>query len=160
MKQYLEKLITPNMSWEDRLKVADQVACDYGYSATDSLCALLSDQDPDVRNAAALALKEISDDSAVSALVSTCLNPQHKENRATLVYALEELDCSEFFSEIFELLLSGNAEVVDNALNIFNGQGFYVDEDDVANARKKLRESNLDNDLKLKISERLDDFED
>lgn len=93
---------------------------------------------PNVRNAAALALRDNKVQGAVPVLVEAINNPANSDNRGTLVYALEEMDCGKLFSFLFRLALDSNYECRYKALGILQSRGFWVSDKDVSEAESML----------------------
>lgn len=145
-------------SWEEKLALADLVALEFGKEATRDLCSMLESDDGQVRNAAALALKDIKDSSAVEPLMRAINNPQNHDDRSTLVYALTSLDCSRLFSEILRLVLAPKADVSMAAWDILSEQGFFVDDALVNKAVVNVEKSAIEADFKEAIQRRLLDF--
>lgn len=84
--------------------------------------ALLEQPNAELRNQAALALRDIGDPQAVGPLFQAIHNPANRNNRGTLVYALERLDCSHYGKALIELLFYGNYEVKSMALKVLEAQ--------------------------------------
>ncbi len=72
---------------------------------------LQNTNESDIRNTVAIVLCELSCNDAVVPLVNLISDPRYKNNRGTLVYALEKLDSSKFIVDLFPLLYEGNFEV-------------------------------------------------
>lgn len=151
-------IIDKEVLWEAKLALADSIVEKYGTNATQQLCDLLENEDGHVRNAAALALKEIKDSSATKALIDAIKKPENRKDRSTLVYALSSLDCSAYFSEVLELTLSPNPDVCWSACDVFFEQGFYVSDEIVESAFKTVNAADINPELKEKLLERLSDF--
>ena len=112
-----------------------------GKNRINELIEKLKSRDPDVRNSSALELREIGDNSAVEPLLVEIFNPDNTNNRSTLVYALESLDCSRYFWEIFQLALSTKADVQMSALAILFEQEFWIfQEEELIRAKEFLSE--------------------
>ena len=159
LKSKLEVLIEKIQvaSWQEKLQASDQIVKDFGKHATDSLTGLLHEKDASVRNAAAITLREIGDNTAVKPLIEAIKAPANRDNRSTLVYALQTLDCKEHFLDIVELLL-GNAEVRMSAMTIFVEQGFLISDEDLKVAGHLVNSSDSDPELVELIYERLSEF--
>lgn len=147
-------------SWDEKVEAADRIAGNFGQCAVTGLVSILQSDNSEARNAAALALREINDDRAVASLIKAIQNPNNLSNRSTMVYALEKLDCSENFVEIFSLVISSRVEVRIAAANIFFSQGFMVDDSDIEKAKKQLETTCIDDVEYLQaVRKRLAEFE-
>lgn len=120
--------------WQEKVGAADELARIASPEVVDLLSDLLSSSDGKIRNAAALALREIGDSTAVRPLLDAIQTPANQNNRSTLVYALETLDCSRHFIDIFQLALSSKFDVQMSALSILDEQGFWVSSEDISKA--------------------------
>ena len=165
MTDNLEKLIQRMSSgeWDERLSAVDAIVKTHGNDAVPALIGLLKSPSADTRNAAALAFRDIGDSDAVGALFDAIKAPENRENRATLVYALETLDCREHFLDVVELAFSSKWDVRLAAMNILSEQGFLVNDDDVKKAHKLIDAalssgSGDDHDWIEQIRVRLADF--
>lgn len=124
--------------WTGALAASDVIVRSFGRSATRSLIKLLKSDRVVTRNAAALALREIGDSRAVDPLFRAINNPNNRSDRATLVYALETLDCRNHFLDLIELAISEKADVQLSAMDILERQAFLVNDDDLNQARETL----------------------
>ena len=127
--------------WEQKINASDALANLVLKDIVSPLIALLKSPDTDIRNASALTLREIGNNSAVEPLFDAINNPANRSDRSTLVYALERLDCSRHFLEIVELALSQKADVHMSAMNILMRQGFYMSNSDVKKAISMLKKT-------------------
>lgn len=94
-------------------------------------------------NALALSLGELKADEAVPLLMELIKKPELKNKRGSLVYSLRNLDCREYFIDVVEMICSGNYEVCDHALDIFES---LVDEASFENkltAKEMLKKQEL-----------------
>ena len=130
-----------NGDWNQKIEASDFLVTRSSSRVISSLIALLESKDGDVRNAAALALREIGDNSAVAPLFQAIKNPAHKRDNSTLVYALECLDCSRFFLEIFALTLSPYWDVHISAMTILHEQKFHIKDADIRRATAMLKKT-------------------
>ena len=89
------------------------------------------------RNSAALVLREIGDNRAAEPLWQEILNPRNRNQRATMVYALERLDCSQKLPELFDLLFYGSYEARMYAGTILEEQDFEFSEADLHTIQSK-----------------------
>ena len=91
------------------------------------------------RDNAALVLRDIAE-AAVPALFRAIHEPANKHNRGTLVYALQVFNCSEHFSALFALAVTGNYEVQCHALSIMQQQNFAPTVQELSEAKRQLNE--------------------
>ena len=124
--------------WKTALAASDALAQIGGKAALDILLPLLSSPASWTRNAAALGLRDIGDNAAVEPLVHaiSALGPQ--DDRGTLVYALQSLDCSRQFRFLFDLTLCDVFELQNHALAILKEQEFQYAQADITEAQDKL----------------------
>ncbi len=123
--------------WETARSAADALA-EYGSAAVPVLLPLLQSESGQTRNAIALALRDIADNTAVEPLVQAIRNPATAGNRGTLVYALETHDCSDYFLFLFNLTLNDTFEVQNHALTILYQQQFWYTLADLDTAQTQL----------------------
>lgn len=90
------------------------------------------------RNGAALELRELVQD-AIVAIWRSIRRPANRNNRGTLVYTLELLDCSEHFDDLIDLAINGNLEVQCHALRILQRQSFLVTKSQLRKAWRSVR---------------------
>lgn len=84
-------------------------------SVEDGLALLLSTEDDFMRNHLAMDLAETGDVRVKDALIALIQRPELRNNRGTLVYALENYDCRDQALFLLELIRSGNFEVAGQA---------------------------------------------
>lgn len=93
-------------------------------------------------NVAALDLRDLAE-SGVSVPAEPFLAaisvPVNRDNRGTLVNALQMVDCSDCFAPLFDLALDGNYECQAHALAILEEQEFRVTPGLLDEAERKLR---------------------
>jgi len=70
----------------------------------DFLISILSSDNSDIRNRAALALENIKDNRALEPLLAAIFIKENHNYNGTMVFALEPLDCSKKLKEIFKIL--------------------------------------------------------
>lgn len=114
----------------------------------DALIILLQSTDGRSRNRAAIVLRDIGDDLAIEPIVNAIGIPENCNNRGTLVYALQTLDCCYLFPLLFDLGIEGNYEVRSMALKILEEQDFEVTPVILAEAKNKLDSYMRRNDLR------------
>ncbi len=164
VNEYLQELLDSigdsDTPWETRARASETIVEQFGGEATTDLIALLQSDVVDVRNASALALRGITDDVAVAPLFQAIACPDNLNNRATLVYALQTLDCRDYFLEVLLLVVSDKGDVGISAWDIFNEQAFLVDDEDMEKAKKIIGAASLNEQFRETVLDRLSDFED
>ncbi len=127
----LETLKTAD--WRQKIAAADEIVrlhtnekSDGTKTIVEELVKLLKAAMGDVRNAAALALMEIGDDSAALPLLQAIEDEENFSDRSTLIYALTHFDCSKYFSRVFALALTNRTDVQSSAQNILFEQKFNL----------------------------------
>lgn len=101
----------------DKLEV---IVADDNRTATGELLDLLeSVQDGGIRNSIAIALSDWQEERAVPILLRLLRSNATKNNRGTLIYALQAYDCVPYLPQIAQQICEGNFEVKENAIQIF-----------------------------------------
>lgn len=97
------------------------------------LIALLYQENPRARNAAAMTFRINRFNTAVVPLFHAIIKPENSRYRGTLVYALEKLNCIYHLGELFSILFgaAGNWEVQASILNILEEQIFEFTKDEL-----------------------------
>ena len=119
------------------MAAADKLGEIGGDEVLNFLIQVLKSSNASQRNSAALALREIGDNRAAEPLWQEILNPQNRNQRATMVYALERLDCSQKLPELFDLLFYGSYEAQMYAGTILDEQVFEFSEADLHTIQSK-----------------------
>ena len=109
-----------------------------GASAVPAMISVLRSPVPSHRNRAALVLREIADDSAVSALIEAIERPENRHHTGTLIYALQTMDCRKQFWTLFRLVLEGDFEERCMAHVILEDQALEVTPADLERAKNQL----------------------
>jgi HEAT repeat protein len=100
---------------------------------------LMTTNDPSIRNAAAVGLRELRDSRAVPYLISLLNDPRTEGNRGTLLYALQELDCSGYLPLLVDLVIGGGWEVSHEALLAIESSKSKISAQDRDFCARKLR---------------------
>jgi len=158
----MKKLILQLSSerWDVALNISSELV-HYGEQAVPELLILLDDNKSQVRDLAALTLRDINSNLAVHKLFEVIKKRKKEGSISTLVYALELLDCRDYFLDVFNLCLSSKADVSMSAMEIFFTQGFIVNDDNIAKASELLEEWYLvkkDVERYGHLKDRLNDF--
>ncbi len=125
------------VSWKEKLNISNELVSIH-LKIEDSIIKLLDNRDSEVRNFAALTIRDMKLSKAIEPLLKAIKKYEESNNIGTLAYALENLNCWQYFQEIFELTLINNFEVQNSALNILDEQVFYVEDKDIYSAIEKL----------------------
>lgn len=120
------RLIMLNSSNDQELKEAVQDVVSFKESSTLALLLHLLDNTSSnsVRNAIALALRDLEDPSVVPILMKHISNPENATSNGTMVYALETLDARSATLELINLACKGDYELISmimNAIEAFKG---------------------------------------
>jgi HEAT repeat protein len=108
---------------------------------------LSEEKDINLKNALALSLSDLKADEAVPLLMKLIKDPEHENKRGSFVYALQNLDCREYFFDFVEMICTGNYEVYCHAYDIFES---IVDD---ANFSKKLEAKEaLENQRQIELA--------
>lgn len=75
------------------------------------LSKLKTSSDGNSRNMLAIILSDLKCQDAVEILMELISKPELENNRGSLVYALENLECAKYYKELLPLLFKGNFEV-------------------------------------------------
>ena len=131
-----ERILSHNVranskSWQRALNAADELVKVGGENAIDFLIELLSSSDSDIRNVAALALRESPGKRVAEALIDAIFKAENRNSNGTLVYALEGMDCSRRSVKIFYILFHFSYECRISALVILSQQAFELTNDDL-----------------------------
>ena len=108
---------------------------------------LLKEHNDNLRNVIALSLGSLKADDAVPILIQLVKKPELKNKRGSLVYALQNLDCKNYFIDIVELICDGNYEVCNHALDIFES---LVDE--ISYSEKLLAKQRLSEQEQIELA--------
>jgi len=97
----------------------------------DSLISQLNNNDPSIRNNAALQLADLGANQVVNALLDAILKVDNFGNNGTLVYALQKLDCSQKLVEVFAILFYQDYEAKLMAHQLLDQQVFEFSKEDL-----------------------------
>ena len=117
----------------------------------DKLYSDLISSNHKVRDQAVLDLIDIIEKSK-NILIKQITKKKNINNRGTLVYALNNFNCSENFSLLFDLLLDGNYEVFMEAYDILCCQRFLINDEEL-NEYKNKYSNYIENIGKIKMSD-------
>lgn len=132
-------------SWEKALNASDELSKYHSEDIFNQLIIVLNKaKTQDTVNATVLALREIKNNKAVVFLIQALDNPINRNNKSTILYALENLDCSKYFLKIFTLFVSSKSfDVKLSAYTILTEQKFTLTTSKILEAHKVLKQSSL-----------------
>ena len=140
-------------TWEVKLEVADKIAKLNSEEGNLFLVEQLESDDVLTRNAAALGIRETHNNYFLEPLMTRITSLGLHENIGTLVYALENLNCSNQLVHIIALYINGSAEVKMSTSTILQEQEFNISKLDKENIDLELKKDNQTLDgLKIKYS--------
>lgn len=134
MDQEIEKLKTDIFSNDkEKMKIATNRIFEIGgRSNIDFLIGLLDQENSRIRDVVALTFRDNGFNDALEPLFKSITKKEFKGYTGTMVYALEKLDCSKKFNELFDLLFDNSSyEVQNHTLNILDEQEFEFTKDDL-----------------------------
>jgi hypothetical protein len=111
------------------------------------------------RNAAAIALMDIGDSSAIPLLIEAIEHPDNRAARGTLIYALSAFDCHGRFAQIFRWAIEGGYEASGEALSIIQQQELRPTAIDLPVCRALLSSAALDDGALVELSALVQDHE-
>jgi hypothetical protein len=109
---------------EIRLRASDFLSTLKNKEVTAFLISLLDSTDPDIYSIAAYTLRDIADNEALEPLMKAIFKKENLNYNGTLVFALQTLNCSHKFKELFEILFYHGYESKILAYQILGGQEF------------------------------------
>lgn len=119
-------------------------------------------ENPGIRNALAIALRDIGNEKAIIPLIDLIKDPKTIGNRGTLLYALEPFDCTGHLEVIVEQFLTGNYEVQATAYQLLESMDGKVSTDDLLRSlqqvKERLKEIERQHDLHTEVLDFLFDM--
>lgn len=130
-----------NNDLEEARKLLPDISAARNFEAVPILIKYITQTEvPEMRNALALALRDIGSGEAVSPLIALLKDPKTLENRGTLLYALEPFDCTEHLEVIVHQFLTGNFEVQAEAYQRIEAMNGIVPPEVLLKAMKGVKE--------------------
>lgn len=80
---------------------------------------LLDENNINILNALALSLGDLRAQEALPLIMSYIQDPKNKNKNGSFVYALQNLDCKDYFLDVVDMICSGHYEVYHSAFDIF-----------------------------------------
>ena len=123
----------------DKMKAAaDRLFEIGGRENVDYLIGLLDQKNSKIRDIVALLIRDNGLNEALEPLLKSINKKEFKGYTGTMVYALEKLDCSKKFNELFDLLFDESSyEVQNHVLSILNEQIFEFTQADLLRVKNK-----------------------
>jgi len=128
--------------WGTSLSAADRLGDIGTEESVQLLLDTLKSNDNFKRNAAALGLMRTKNQRCFAPLMNRIKELGTDEEIGTLVYALEDFDCSSNLYDIVNLYVRGNAEVQMGTTTILNDQKFKLTKQEMKRVRDLLNEFN------------------
>ena len=129
--------------WELVNFSADKLGKIGGEEVVDFLISLIALDAVGIRNRAALALEDIKDNRALEPLLKAIFKKENHNYNGTMVFALESLDCSKKFKEIFRILFYESYEAKLSAHAILNNQKFEFTKQDLLDIQEMWEDCKL-----------------
>ena len=126
----LKKLLLDS-SWEESESIAEELILIQGEFSVDFFIECLKSENYEIRNRAALSLKELKSSKSVEPLIEGVIYPIDPKRCGTLASALESHDCSDHIIDIFRIMFYSNYECKMWAHNILSEQSFSFDKRDL-----------------------------
>jgi len=138
--QEIEKLKRDIFSddWDKMKESANRLFEIGGQENIDYLIGLLDQSNPGIRNAVSLTFRDYQFNDALDPLLTAINKKENKGYNGTMVYALENLDCSHKLSELFDILFDNNSwEVQSHILTVLDQQEFEFTQNELLNIKSK-----------------------
>lgn len=113
------------------MELVDELVATNKEGATELFIELLESTDPQVRNSVALGIYELKPQTSLEPLLRAIFKPDNHNYNGTLVYALEQLDCTHKLKEVFKILFYESYEAKMSAYAILDKQIFEFSRTDI-----------------------------
>ena len=126
--------------WDTCRSAVDRLATINSDASTRILIDMLNSKDSQIRNLAAVAMRETKDQKFLTPLIQRLSDLGPKGQIGTLVYALENLDCSKNLYDIANLNLHAgtNMEIKHSTTVILNEQTFRLTKKELKEVKELL----------------------
>ncbi|MFH6984491.1 HEAT repeat domain-containing protein [Marinoscillum luteum] len=108
----------------EQMEVVDELVETNTKDAVELFIELLESTDPRVRNSVALGIYELKPQTALEPLLTAIFKPENHNYNGTLVFALEQLDCTHKLKDVFKILFYESYEAKISAYAILDKQTF------------------------------------
>src|SRR4051812_29156903 len=105
------------------------------------LMELLDSPNPFIRDAAAMSLGDLQANEVVPKIIDLIQRPENENNRGSLIYALQGFDVKDFFLLFTDLVISGNFEVREMAIDLIENCIEKIESSIRLQALKKLNDA-------------------
>jgi hypothetical protein len=105
------------------------------------LVELLDSPNPFIRDAAAISLGDLQANEVVPKIIELIQLPENENNRGSLIYALQSFETKDFFLLFTDLIIYGNFEVREMAIDLIENCVEKVELSTRLQALKKLNEA-------------------
>jgi hypothetical protein len=145
-------------NWDTAKSASDGLAEIGSPEVINFFISLLEQDNANIRNVAALGLRKLSDNQALEPLFRAINKKENENNRGTMVYALQTLDCSHKLPELFDLLFYGNFEVKMGVSVILDEQTFEFTRQDLYDILHKWEDLQRHPEKSSDLTEESSDF--
>ena len=132
--------------WEAKLSAADQIAELKSNEGNQFLIDKLKSDNASDRNAAALGMRETRNQIFLEPILNRIKNLGNQENIGTLIYSIQNFDCSSILLELICLHVNGEEEIKMGTSTILTEQTFLISELEKERINKKLRKDGVNLD--------------
>jgi HEAT repeat protein len=101
----------------------------------------LDSPNPFIRDAAAMSLGELQANEVVPKIIDLIQRPENENNRGSLIYALRSFDIKDFFLLFTDLVINGNFEVREMAIDLIENCIEKIESSILLQALKKLNDA-------------------
>ncbi|MEQ6165678.1 HEAT repeat domain-containing protein [Ekhidna sp. MALMAid0563] len=122
LEKLKQRILTGTPS--EQMEVVDELVASNNERAAELFIELLESTDPQVRNSVALGIYELKPPTALEPLLTAIFKPENHNYNGTLVYALEQLDCTNKLKDVFRILFYESYEAKMSAYAILDKQIF------------------------------------
>lgn len=140
MIEKLKKSILENNE-EEMLKIIEIIGNEKNELALPTLLDIFNKTSNNIiRNTVALALGDIGNPIVIEPIVQMIFNPITQNNRGTLIYALNNYECSKYIKQFIKLIYTGNYEVSREAFNLVELNYLYLSNKEKEECEKLIKE--------------------
>ena len=129
LEKLKQRILTGTPS--EQMEVVDELVALNNKGAAELFIELLESTDPQVRNSVALGIYELKPQTALEPLLTAIFRPENHNYNGTLVYALEQLDCTNKLKDVFRILFYESYEAKMSAYAILDKQTFEFSRTDI-----------------------------
>lgn len=108
----------------EQMEVVDELVAKNNEDVPKLFIELLESTNPQVRNSVALGIYKLKPQAALEPLLTAIFKPENHNYNGTLVFALEQLDCTNKLKDVFRILFYESYEAKMSAYAILDKQIF------------------------------------